>query len=179
MNHKKSNHFVNDGDFQIIDEIQILKNNFKNNKVNYTYNDITFELYNHNGKYYFFHFSIFEKILKTKKNPYNNQILTSNIIKRIFLKKKLNDIIMFLILRKDEYDINNLYKNFKDCNQYIRNKYIFEFIKYFNENNVNLNYINENFILQIITNLGFTLNINDFDSSISYALLGYLFSKYF
>lgn len=178
VDYYKPNHFINDEEYQIIDEIEILKNNFKNNQVNYTYNDITFELYNHNGKYYFFHCSIFDKILKTKKNPYNNQQLSYSILHRISLKKKLNDIIVILKNKKDEFNFNFIYDNFARCNTFYKNKFIFHYINYLNHINVNIKYINDNLILQIITNIGFDLHNKTFESEFAYASLGYLFVKY-
>jgi len=167
-------HIVKSGDYEIIDEIEILKNNFKINKVNYTYNDISFELYNHNGKYYFFHYSIYDKILKSRKNPYNNQYLDKNILNRIYHKKKLNDIIFKLKSKSSDFNFNHIYNNFNNVNIFIKNKYLLYFIQYFNFNNINLKYVNENQIMQIITNLGFDIKNSDFDLTNAQCVIGYL-----
>lgn len=169
---------IDNNDFTIIDEVETLKNNFKINKVNYTFNDITFELYNHNGKYYFFHYTVYDTIIQTRKNPYNNQPLSSHFVNRIYLKKKINDIVIYLKSKNKEYDINHIYQYLLNSSSFFRNKYVFTYYNFLSGIHINYRYINDNLILQIFTNLGFDLKKNGFDKEIAYSTLGYLFSVF-
>lgn len=44
-----------------IDEVDFIQKKFKMNFIDFKNNDITYEIINHNSKYYFFHISVFEK----------------------------------------------------------------------------------------------------------------------
>lgn len=169
-----------DNKVEIIDEVEIIKNNFKINKVNYSYNDISFEIYNHNGKYYFFHHTVYDEIIRTKKNPYNGEYLLNNVVMRIILKRKLHALILKLKSFKDDFNFNELYNEFSQYETMFISKLNYIFVKYLYDIHISYKFINENLILQICTNLGYEINqTKENKLDVLTAVLGYLVNKFF
>lgn len=164
---------IKNDNIHVIDEIDFIQKKFKMNFIDFKNNDITYEIINHNSKYYFFHFSVFDTILKTHKNPYNNKILNINIINRIYVKNQMNKFVLILKMYRDKFDFDNLYNEFILYEKSFLYKLHYFFITYLISRNMRYNNINENMLLQISSNLGFKLKeINDIE--IIMAVLGYL-----
>lgn len=168
---------VNNDNVFFVDEMDFIQKKFKMNFIDFKNNDITYEIINHNSKYYFFHFSVFDKILKTHKNPYNNKLLNNHIIDRIFLKNQINKLIINLKFFYNNYDFNNLYDEFINYDHLFLKKLNFYFITYLVTKSVNYRNINENIILQISSNLNYRIRENN-NIEVLIAVLGYLICNF-
>lgn len=160
-----------------IDEVEFIQKKFKMNFIDFKNNDITYEIINHDSKYYFFHVSVFEKILKTHKNPYNNKILNINIINRIYVKNQLYKFTLLLKMHINKFDFNKLYEEFINYERGFLKRLHYFFITFLISKNIKYNDINDNIILQISSNLNFELKQeNDIEAIMG--ILGYLICTY-
>ena len=128
---------VNNDNVYFVDEMDFIQKKFKMNFIDFKNNDITYEIINHNSKYYFFHFSVFDKILKTHKNPYNNKLLNNHIIDRIYLKNQINKLIISLKYINHDYNFNNLYDEFLNYDNTFLKKLNLYFITYLISKKIN------------------------------------------